>query len=259
MPAFSLVSGSYTGAQSVTISDATGGAAIYYTTNGAAPTTNSTLYSGAISVSTSETLEAIGAEAGYSSSAVASAAFAIQAVAPSFSPAAGTYTTIQTVTISTTTPSATIYYTTDGNTPTTNSTVYSSAIAVSTTETLSAITAATGDTASAVGSALYTINLPTASTPGFSPAAGTYTGPNRYRSAMQRLTRPSTTPPTGRRRQPPQRNTPLRSVFQRMRRWKRSQRPITTSPARPAPRLIPSSQPRRSSVLRPEVTTAARL
>jgi hypothetical protein len=33
-PTFSPVAGSYTGTQSVTISDATGGATIYYTTNG---------------------------------------------------------------------------------------------------------------------------------------------------------------------------------------------------------------------------------
>ena len=40
---------------------------------------------------------------------------------PIFSPAAGTYSSAQTVTISTTTASATIYYTTNGTTPTTNS------------------------------------------------------------------------------------------------------------------------------------------
>ena len=173
-PVFSPAAGSYTGTQSVTISDSTGGATIYYTTNGTTPTTNSTLYTGAISVSAAETLEAIGAEAGYANSAVASAAYAITAVTPTFSPAAGTYTTIQTVSIGTTTPSAIIYYTTDGTAPTTGSSVYSSALTVSANETLSAIAAATGDTTSAVGSAAYTINLPTAATPAFSPVAGSY-------------------------------------------------------------------------------------
>ena len=56
---------------------------------------------------------------------------------PIFTPAAGTYSSTQTVTISTpTSPSATIHYTTDGTTPTTSSTEYSGPITVSATQTL---------------------------------------------------------------------------------------------------------------------------
>src|SRR3954451_20622950 len=40
------------------------------------------------------------------------------AAAPVFSPAPGTYSSAQSVTISTSTPSSTLYYTTDGSTPT---------------------------------------------------------------------------------------------------------------------------------------------
>jgi hypothetical protein len=71
------------------------------------------------------------------------------ATAPTFSPAAGTYTTAQTVTISDAIAGATIYYTTNGTTPTTASTVYSGAItipATPATETIQAIAVATGDT-----------------------------------------------------------------------------------------------------------------
>ena len=137
----------------VTISDTTPSATIYYTTNGTTPTTSSTVYSGAITVSSTETLEAIATATGYSSSAVASAAYTINlpvAATPTFSVAAGTYTSAQTVTISDTTPSATIYYTTNGTTPTTSSSVYCGAITVSSTETLEAIATATGYTTSAV-------------------------------------------------------------------------------------------------------------
>jgi hypothetical protein len=90
------------------------------------------------------------------------------AATPTFSPAAGTYSSAQTVTISDTTPEATIYYTTDGTAPTTSSTVYSSPISVSSTETIEAIATASGYANSAVASAAYTINLTSNPTPALS-------------------------------------------------------------------------------------------
>jgi len=161
-PTFSPGAGTYTSAQTVTISSKTPSATIYYTTNGTAPTTSSTVYSGPIAVSTSETVQAIATATGYTNSSVASAVYTInltQTASPTFNPGAGTYTSAQTVTISTTTPSATIYYTTNGTTPTTSSTVYSGPIAVSTSETVQAIATATGYANSSVASAAYTINL----------------------------------------------------------------------------------------------------
>ena len=84
------------------------------------------------------------------------------AATPTFSPAAGTYTSPQSATIADTTTGATIYYTTDGTTPTANSTPYAGAITVSSSETIQAITVATGYSNSLVASATYTINLPPA-------------------------------------------------------------------------------------------------
>jgi hypothetical protein len=81
------------------------------------------------------------------------------AVTPTFSPAGGTYTAAQSVTISTTTPGATIYYTTDDSTPTTASAVYGGPVGVSASATLKAIASAPGYTASAVGTAIYVINI----------------------------------------------------------------------------------------------------
>jgi hypothetical protein len=161
-PVFTPPAGAYTSAQSVTISDATSGATIYYTTDGSMPTTSSTQYGGPIVASSTETLQAIAVAAGDTNSAVGSAAYTITPVmpvvaTPAFSPAAGTYTSAQSVTISDATPGATIYYTTNGGMPNTSSTQYSGPITVGSTETLQAIAVATGDTNSAVASSAYTI------------------------------------------------------------------------------------------------------
>jgi hypothetical protein len=181
-PTFSVATGTYSTSQTVTISDATAGATIYYTTNGTTPTTSSTKYTGAITVSATETIEAIAVAAGYSNSAVATATYSIGTAttlpAPTFSPAAGTYTSSQTVTISDATAGTTIYYTTNGTTPTTSSTKYTGAITVSATETIEAIAVETGHSNSAVATANYTINTTAAlPAPTFSPAPGTYTSP----------------------------------------------------------------------------------
>jgi hypothetical protein len=83
---------------------------------------------------------------------------ATTASTPTFSVAGGTYTSAQSVTISDAASGATIYYTTNGTTPTTSSTVYNNTpIAVSATETLEAMATAPGYTQSAVASATYTI------------------------------------------------------------------------------------------------------
>ena len=76
---------------------------------------------------------------------------------PTFSPAAGTYYEAQNVTISCTTDGATIYYTLDGNNPTTSSAVYSSPIAISQTTTVKAMAAKAGMNNSNIATATYTI------------------------------------------------------------------------------------------------------
>ena len=82
------------------------------------------------------------------------------AATPTFSPVAGTYTGTQTVTISSTTSGGTIYYTTDGTTPTHGSSSISNGgtVSVASSLTLKAIESASGYNDSAVGSAAYTIN-----------------------------------------------------------------------------------------------------
>jgi len=80
-PSISLASGTYAGTQQVTITDATTGSVIYYTTDGTAPTTSSTLYTGPISIGVSSTVKAMAVLSG-SASAVASSTLTIAAALP---------------------------------------------------------------------------------------------------------------------------------------------------------------------------------
>ncbi len=82
------------------------------------------------------------------------------AVSPIFSPAAGTYASAQSVTLATSTPNATIFYTTDGSTPTTASPIYTTPLSVAASETIKALSTAANYQPSSVATATYTINYP---------------------------------------------------------------------------------------------------
>ena len=77
------------------------------------------------------------------------------AAAPVISPNGGSFASSQSVTLSSTTPSAAIYYTLDGSTPTTASKQYSAAISIGTDTTIKAIASAPGYLQSAVSSAIF--------------------------------------------------------------------------------------------------------
>ena len=83
-----------------------------------------------------------------------------QVKTPTFSPAAGTYTEVQNVTISTETADAAIYYTINGEEPSTSSTLYEGAIEVGEDMTIKAIAVKSEMANSAVATAEYEINLP---------------------------------------------------------------------------------------------------
>ncbi len=150
---------SYSTPQSVTLADATPGVTIYYTTNGSTPTTASTPYTGAIPLSTTTTINTMAAGNGYSTSPVATATYTFTAAAPTFPLASWViYSTPQSVTLADATTGVTIYYTTDGSTPTTASKQYMGPIPVSTTTTIKAIAVGGGYGASAVAVTTYTLN-----------------------------------------------------------------------------------------------------
>jgi len=100
--------------------------------------------------------------------------------------AAGTYTSVQTVTISSSTSAATIIYTTDGSTPsevggvlqgTSKSLSNGGNVTIYANTTLQAFAYESGVTDSSVTSAVYTVNLPTLSAPTLNLAAGSYLTP----------------------------------------------------------------------------------
>lgn len=154
--------GTFQTAQSVTLSSTTVGASIRYTLDGTEPSeTAGLLYSGPIAVSTTETLNAIAYRSGYTDSAITTGAFTISSpvATPTLSPAGGTFTAGQLVTLGCATSGATIRYTTDGSSPTsTSGTIYTGPIAVDGTTTINAIASEAGMPDSAVATSSFTIN-----------------------------------------------------------------------------------------------------
>jgi hypothetical protein len=123
-------------------------------------------YSSSLTVSSTETIKAIGTLTSYSNSSVGSAAYTINGniAAPTFSPVAGTYSGSQNVTISDSVGGATICFTTDGSTPTANGagvcthgSTYSATVAVTVSLTIKAIASESGYLDSSVASAAYVI------------------------------------------------------------------------------------------------------
>ena len=142
---------SITSAGVVTITCATSGAAIYYDTGGATPTTSSTKYSGSFTLSGTSALVCAVAYLDGTYSEVASQSWTKATVAsPSISiDASGN------VTIATNTSGATTYYTTNGTTPTSSSTKYTAKFAVSSGTTVKAVSIKDG-VSSSVESLTYT-------------------------------------------------------------------------------------------------------
>ncbi len=162
-PTISPAAGTYATAQTVTITGVTGGI-IRYTVDGSTPTAASPLYAGSFSVAVNTTVQAIQTVDGVTS-AVAVASYtintAVAPAAPAVNPASGTYSTARSVTMSAAT-GTTIRYTLNGSTPTTSSTVYTSALTVSATTTVKAIAVSNANgLSSTVTTRTYTISAAT--------------------------------------------------------------------------------------------------
>ncbi|MBR5655402.1 MAG: chitobiase/beta-hexosaminidase C-terminal domain-containing protein [Prevotella sp.] len=110
----------------------TEGATIYYTTNGVDPTTNSSIYSTPIAVNTNTTIKAMAVKDNMNNSNIATAAYTIQPNKP-------TITNNEGVVSISADENLAIYYTTDGNDPTTTSNLYSNAFSPNQSCTIKAI------------------------------------------------------------------------------------------------------------------------
>jgi hypothetical protein len=117
--------GTYAGAQSVSIICTTPGSSIYYTTNGNVPLLGSVytfLYTGPFAVNSTATIRAMGTASGMVNSANAVATLTITSppatvATPVISPGGGSFAGPLSLSISCATPGATIYYTTNGSVP----------------------------------------------------------------------------------------------------------------------------------------------
>jgi Tol biopolymer transport system component len=99
----------------LTLSSATSGSSIRYTTDGSNPTSSvGTPYSGGINIDSSVTIKAIAYRSGCTDSAVVSEDYTMRVANPDFGVAEGIYITDQSVSITSTTSGVSIRYTTDG-------------------------------------------------------------------------------------------------------------------------------------------------
>jgi hypothetical protein len=178
-PTYSLAQGSYMSAENVSLLTSQQGGVIHYTIDGTSPLNSSPIYAGTpIHVAQRTTIEAfVAAIPGYSSSPITQQTYSIIPATPFITPAAGTYTTGQTVTLIDVTPGSTLYYTTDGTAPTTGSPRYTSPISIPTEsiqETIRAFASLAGVYGSAT-SAAYTIS-PVVQVPApiITPGGGSY-------------------------------------------------------------------------------------
>ena len=153
---------------------------IYYTTDGSTPSTSSTEYTGTLKALNHNTVvKAIAHKLGKSSS-VASATVNISLAAPTITKSSESVADqTASVTLACATANSTIYYTTNGDTPTTSSTRYTSAFTVSHGTTVKAISVKLGRSQSASSTIYVTPKAPSIS---ISTADGTVTITNNNSS-----------------------------------------------------------------------------
>lgn len=153
-PVISPTNPNFSDSISVTMTCATSGAEIYYTTNGSTPTTSSTKYTAPIVLKQTTTVKAYAVKSGMDPSAVVISDFVKTALsAPVISPNTGSAVDSMKITI---TGTQSIYYTTDGTNPTSSSNKYTAPFWIKASSTIKAISIS-GSNVSPITSANLTI------------------------------------------------------------------------------------------------------
>lgn len=173
-PTFTLMTGTYQPDQIISVTSATDGAIIHYTTDGTDPAESSPALAsgGTLTLHDSVTVRAQAYKAGLPPSHVVIVAYTFQVATPQLTPPEGTYGNPQMVTIKSSTSGATLRYTTDGSEPTEGSTIYNAPIAIGQTTMLRVKGYRSGVSPSDAVEAIYTLQV---REPSISPRSGLYT------------------------------------------------------------------------------------
>jgi alpha-tubulin suppressor-like RCC1 family protein len=171
--------GSYAGAQTVTVSTVTPNATLRYTVSGLEPTSNDPIIASgsAVAIDRSSTLRVKGWKTGWTNSDTRVAIYSLSlgtVAAPVASPAGGTYATAQTVSLSSTTAGAVIRYTDDGSDPSLLSRPYTAPIPIRVQTVLKARAFKLDWTPSSSASETYTLDATAVQAPTVTPGAGDY-------------------------------------------------------------------------------------
>lgn len=157
------------GGISVSISCATEGAAIHYTTDGSSPLSTSPTYTAPFIATQAMTVQAIAYKSGMAPSAVASQSLAPERVAtPLINPSGTVFSPSMDVFITCPTPSVVIHYTIDGSTPSAASLPCTGSIHITDTTVVKAIAVKDGMVNSLVATETYTVRT-TVADPVFTP------------------------------------------------------------------------------------------
>ncbi|WP_348733177.1 chitobiase/beta-hexosaminidase C-terminal domain-containing protein [Rheinheimera texasensis] len=180
-PAISPNGGTHSGSVSVSLSSATAGATIRYSTNGTDIDANSPIFSAPITLTANATVKARAFKVGMTDSTQTSASFVVnplqQVSSPAISPSGGTHSGSVSVSLSSATAGATIRYSINGADISASSPVYTAPFTLTTNTAVKARAFKAGMTDSAQTSASFVVNpLQTVSSPAISPNGGIHSG-----------------------------------------------------------------------------------